>query len=50
MKKKLAYNTNNQEIIIIEEPISDIQHELIFHKLPFPEVKEYKFTFIDLFT
>lgn len=43
------YIDNNQHSTITEEPVIDFQHELIFHKLPFPEAKKPKFTFIDLF-
>ena len=43
------YPIDNQHPSIADEPVIDFQHEIIFHKLPFLEVKKPKFTFIDLF-
>lgn len=49
MKEELMYPIDNQHPSIADEPVIDFQHEIIFHKLPFLEVKKPKFTFIDLF-
>lgn len=49
MQENLVYSTNNQDDTIAAEPVVDYQREIIFHKLPFQEVKKPKFTFIDLF-
>jgi DNA (cytosine-5)-methyltransferase 1 len=49
MKEGLIYSIDNQQDVIAAEPVIDFQREIIFHTLPFPEVRNPKFTFIDLF-
>jgi DNA (cytosine-5)-methyltransferase 1 len=50
MKDDLIYTINNQQdTVIVGRSITDFQREMIFHELPFQEVKKAKFTFIDLF-
>jgi DNA (cytosine-5)-methyltransferase 1 len=49
MNKELLYNIYNQTIEYVNEPVIELQREILFHKIPFPTPKNAHFKFIDLF-
>ena len=49
MKEELLYSVNDKNIEILNEPVIELQRELIFDEIPFPAPIYPKFKFIDLF-
>lgn len=49
MKDEILYSIDNQLLSEVNEPVIDLQPEIVFHKIPFPTLKKTTFKFIDLF-